>query len=74
MTLPNCFESALHFTFCHPILVLNCIGINFFEEYLLGPWSYAYTTVYLMAQHTSYEHQMTLYGESAKIKAVIIRQ
>ena len=62
-------QSALHFIFWHSILVLYYIGIIIFKNifFVLGRVP---TIAYLIAQHTSYEHQMTL--ESADTKAGII--
>ena len=61
-------QPAFHFTFWHSILVLYYIGITFFRNILLFLGRVP-TTNYLMAQHTGYEHQMTLYRESAGTKA-----
>ena len=44
----------------------------FFSENIFLFLSHEPTTAYLIAQHTSYEHQMTLSGESAETKASII--
>ena len=60
-----------------------CILLLAFHFSLLLHWNHFFqniflflgrvpTVAYLMAQYTSYNHQMTLYGESAKTKAGII--
>ena len=60
-------KSALHFTSWHSILVLYYIRITFFKNIFLFP-GHVPTTAHLMVQHTSHEHQMTLYRESGETK------
>ena len=53
--------------------MLYHIGIIFLKNIYLFPGR-VHNTAYLIAQHTSYEHQMTLYRDSAETKVAIIQQ
>ena len=64
---------SLHLTFWYSILVLYHIGMIFPKNiyFFLGRVP---NTAHLIAQHTSYEYQMTLYRDSAETKVAIIQQ
>ena len=64
---------SLHLTFWYSILVLYHIGIIFPKNIYLFLGRVP-NTAHLIAQHTSYGHQMTLYRDSAETKVAIIQQ
>ena len=64
---------SLHLTFWYPILVFYHIGIIFPKNIYLFLGRVP-NIAHLIAQHTSYEYQMTLYRDSAKTKVAIIQQ